>query len=68
MTDDQSPLKSYRIDNRISLQKMADMFPVHKTTVLRWEAGDIPVKRVLQLEKITGISRKRLRPDLFNAA
>jgi transcriptional regulator with XRE-family HTH domain len=63
-----SALTSYRKSMGISLQEMADKFPVHKTTVLRWEAGDIPVKRVLQLEKLTGIPRRRLRPDLFNPA
>jgi excisionase family DNA binding protein len=65
---DISPLTNYRKSMGMSLQEIADLLDVHKTTVLRWEAGKIPAERVLELEKITGIPRRRLRADLFNAA
>lgn len=39
---------------------------VNKTTLLRWEDGtvQIPAERVIEVERVTGISRHELRPDL----
>lgn len=33
-----------------------------------WCKGDVPVKRVLSLEELTGISRHVLRPDIYPPA
>lgn len=44
----------------------AKLLGVNKTTLLRWEDGtvQIPPDRVIEVERITGISRHELRPDL----
>lgn len=34
------------------------------SAVARWH--EIPIKRVLEVEKVTGIDRAKLRPDLFS--
>lgn len=60
-----SPLKSYRDANGVSLEAIGNQLDVDKSTVLRWEQGIIPAERVLPLERITGISRHTLRPDLY---
>ena len=44
--------------HRLALKLGISPAAVHKWT-------EIPVKRLLELERITGISRDKLRPDLF---
>lgn len=39
--------------------------PVHKTTVMRWERDGAPLDRVVEVERVTGIPRAELRPDVF---
>ena len=37
--------------------------------VQQWaKAGRIPVERVLEVERLTGISRHELRPDIYGTA
>jgi len=38
---------------------------VEKSTVTRWAERGIPLVRVFQIEKKTGIPRQKLRPDFF---
>lgn len=49
-----------------TLDEAAKSIGVNKTTLLRWEDGvvQIPAERVIAVEKATGISRHKLRPDL----
>ena len=52
-------------DMRLSdLAKGAD---VDKATVTRWAQRRIPAERVIDVERITGIPRSLLRPDLYRA-
>lgn len=53
----------------LTLDGTAKLFKVDRTTILRWEKGavPIPVKRLGEIEDITGISREILRPDIFGA-
>ena len=60
-----SPLRSYRQIAKRTLESLAADFGVHKTTVLRWEDGGVPVNRLADAERITGIPRRKLRPDIF---
>lgn len=41
---------------------------VEKSTVTRWAERGIPLVRVFQIEKETGIPREKLRPDFFSEA
>lgn len=38
---------------------------VDKSQVTRWAQKKVPAERVLDIERITGISRHELRPDVF---
>ena len=57
----------YRKNGRKALAVVAAEFGVHRTTILRWEKGEppLPIKRLSEAEKITGICRERLRPDIY---
>lgn len=45
---------------------LARKLGVDKSTVSRWE-DQIPLKRVFDIERETGIPRDKLRPDFFGA-
>lgn len=38
---------------------------VDKASVTRWNQGRVPAERVLDVERVTGISRHDLRPDIY---
>jgi len=59
-------LRDFRKQGR-TLDSVAELFKVNRTTVLRWEKGEvpIPIKRLGLIVDATGISRERLRPDIF---
>lgn len=38
---------------------------VDKSTVTRWAQKRVPAERIADVERITGISRHELRPDIF---
>lgn len=60
-----SPLRSYRETTGRTLEALGVEIGVNKSTILRWEDSRVPVDRVLEIERITGISRHELRPDVF---
>lgn len=62
-----SPLRAYRENSNLTLEKLGADFGVHKTTILRWEEGGVPVERLADVERVTGIPRQKLRPDIFGA-
>lgn len=41
---------------------------VSRTTVYRWINLRVPAERVVDIERITGIARSDLRPDLYPSA
>jgi DNA-binding transcriptional regulator YdaS (Cro superfamily) len=45
------------------LSELARKLGIRHTAFYRW--AEVPAKRVLKIEKITGISRHDLRPDLY---
>lgn len=59
------PITRYRAASGISLTALARAFGVNKTTIMRWEDGRVPAERVLDVERVTGIPRHELRPDLY---
>lgn len=63
-----SPITKYRKENGdMSLEAFGRLLKpaVDKSTVLRWENGQLPFRRVLEIEKVTGIDRRRLAPKMF---
>lgn len=61
-----SPITKYREEHGLSLADFGRMFKpeVNKSTVLRWEER-APLKRCMEIERIAGIPRHELRPDIF---
>ena len=43
---------------------LARLLDVDKSTVSRWAEDGVPFHRILDVERVTGISRAELRPDL----
>lgn len=66
----QTAFSKFRAGSDLTLDGVADLFKVDRTTILRWEKGEppVPVKRLPEIEAITGISRNELRPDVFGGA
>lgn len=46
--------------------KLADAIGVTHSAVSQW--NQVPAERVVQVEKVTGIPREKLRPDIFGKA
>lgn len=64
------PLKAYRAATGATLDVLSAKIGVHKTTLMRWENGEVPVptERFSIIESVTGVSRQQLRPDIFGPA
>jgi hypothetical protein len=66
-----SPITQYREANdRMSLEQFGKLFtpPVDKSTVLRWERGQITPRRAIEIEAVVGIARHALLPEFFGEA
>ena len=59
-----SALTKYRERRGATLQEIATLFGVNRSTVLRWETRRVPLHRAQSLSKTLGIPMKLLRPDL----
>jgi DNA-binding transcriptional regulator YdaS (Cro superfamily) len=53
---------------QLRLADLARLVAVDKSTVTRWARKVVPAERVVEVERVTGISRKELRPDLYGPA
>lgn len=60
-------LQEWRERNGLTQTALAKLIGVTKAQVSRWESGDRPVTadQACAIERTTGLSRERLRPDLF---
>lgn len=70
-----SPITKYREENGIdgkamSLETFGKLFTpaVDKSTVMRWERGNVSPRRAIEIEQTTGIRRSDLLPQFFEAA
>jgi DNA-binding transcriptional regulator YdaS (Cro superfamily) len=45
------------------LSQLAKLMGIRHTTFYRWK--EVPAERVLQIEKLTGVSRHDMRPDIY---
>ena len=57
----------HAVINRVGgRRRLADILGITATSVAGWiNRGYVPASRVLELERLTGISRYDLRPDLY---
>lgn len=44
---------------------LARAMGVDKATVSRWLQGRVPAERVIEIERVTGVSRTIIRPDIY---
>jgi DNA-binding transcriptional regulator YdaS (Cro superfamily) len=58
-------LKNELQKRKVRLAHVAVALGVNKSQVTRWVANGIPAERVVEFERVSGISRTDLRPDLF---
>lgn len=67
MSQSEHPILAYRRSNQLSLDGLAGLLKVNKSTILRWETGavPVPVDRLKTISDLTGIAREDLRPDIF---
>lgn len=61
----ESPLTAFRREKSVTQIALAELFGVKPPAVSKWERKRIPAERVLEVERLTGIPRHRLRPDLY---
>ena len=61
-------LTKYRQKTGLTLDALASQLSVDKSTLWRWETGKIPVDRLVDVERVTQIPRRELRPDIFGEA
>lgn len=47
------------------LTKLAEACKVTPQAVSKWLQNGVPAERVLDVERVTGVSRHELRPDIF---
>ncbi len=52
-------------ESGVTPTKLAAELGIHKSQMTRWSQTQVPAERVLDVERITGISRHDLRPDVF---
>ena len=51
---------------KTSIRKLADELGVRYQSIQDWlSANRVPAERVLAVERVTGISRHALRPDIY---
>jgi transcriptional regulator with XRE-family HTH domain len=58
-------LTKYRKAKGATLLEMGKALGVDKSTLMRWEHGRVPPERLAEIERLTGIPRRKLRPDIF---
>jgi DNA-binding transcriptional regulator YdaS (Cro superfamily) len=56
------------IDQAGGLAALGRALGITPQAINNWKASGIPADRVLDVERITGISRHELRPDVFGSA
>lgn len=49
-----------------SQEVLADALGVRQPAIVKWLYRQIPPERAIQIEKILGIDRKLMRPDIFS--
>lgn len=58
-------IAAYRERHQLTLQAFGQKVGVGAPAVFKWERGRVPAERVLDVERVTGIPRHELRPDLY---
>ena len=64
-----NPFYQFREAKKLTITEAAARCGVNKSTYFRWESGatKVDITNLGKVSKATGIPRKRLRPDIFDA-
>ena len=64
------PIADLRKKKGLTIEAAAELFGVERSSIIRWEKGTpmIPLKRLDDAAKIYGVPKKKIRPDIFEAA
>lgn len=60
-------LRLWRTANGLTQAQLAAKFGVQDAAVNKWEKGQVPAERVLEVSDLTGLPPHRIRPDLYRA-
>lgn len=60
-----SPLNELLTTRGLTMADLSRLLGVNKSTVSRWALRRIPAERVIDVERVSGVSRQSLRPDLY---
>lgn len=52
-------------ERKLTLADLARGLDLNKSTVTRWAQKRVPAERVIEVERLTGLSRHSLRPDIY---
>lgn len=62
-----SPITLWRKAHGVTQRELGRKLGVKDAAITKWEKGRVPAERVLDLERVTGVPRHRIRPDLYPA-
>lgn len=60
-----SPLAAFRRKENRKQTEVASDLGIRPSVLCKWERNRVPAERVLHVEKVLGIPRWILRPDLY---
>lgn len=60
-------MKTLLAGKGMNIPALADRLGLNKTSVWRWNEKRVPIDRVAEVERVTGIPREHLRPDVFKS-
>ena len=58
-------IKAYRKLAGLTQTELAEQLGLKASAICKWEAGRVPAERVIDVERVTGIPRHELRPDVY---
>jgi DNA-binding transcriptional regulator YdaS (Cro superfamily) len=64
----ESALTTYRKLSGLTQAQLANELGVKSPAICKWERGRVPAERVIDVEKLTGVPRHELRPDIYPVA
>jgi DNA-binding transcriptional regulator YdaS (Cro superfamily) len=63
-----SALLSYLSRARGAQKATAVALDIDRVTLYRWARNGVPAEKLIEVERVTGIARSDLRPDLYAAS
>jgi len=65
-----SPLAAYRAKKGLTLKALGEQLGEYASTIMRWENGTtkVPIDKLARIKEVTGLSKRKLRPDIFEDA